>query len=67
MISSSANCKQTVFESDSLSDLLRQIAEWLEDNPVVWDILVEPQQDEYGIYSARVIEYDPLPRPADKG
>jgi len=63
MISSNANCKQTVFESDSLPELLREIAEWLESNPVVWDILIEPSVDEYGIYFARVIEHDPAQRP----
>lgn len=57
MISSTANCKQTVFENSSLPDLLREIAEWLEANPIVWDIIIDPQVDEYGIYYARVIEH----------
>ena len=57
MITSTANCKQTVFNNQSLPDLLREIADWLEGKSV-WDILIESQMDENGEYYARIIEYD---------
>lgn len=42
-----------VFRAASLPDLLREVADFVSDN-FVWDIVIDPDEDDHGRYTANV-------------